>query len=153
MLFVIKVHITGYYSLVLQNSHENPTKHIEDMHRSLDLPVLSIAIRLSFVTKVTKEYVWRLVYWVGEKNSTQSGSQHMKLLVLSKFFFFLLTFCTRCYLQQNELSAAQTTEFNWLAGGETSHEGQLQLLVLCLSFCCGQFTNCLLSTIICRWNG
>lgn len=27
------------------------------MHRSLDLPVLSIAIRLSFVTKVTKEYV------------------------------------------------------------------------------------------------
>lgn len=60
------------------------------MHRSLDLPVLSIAIRLSFVTKVTKEYVWRLVYWVGEKNSTQSGSQHMKLLVLSKFFFFSL---------------------------------------------------------------
>lgn len=61
------------------------------MHRSLDLPVLSIAIRLSFVTKVTKEYVCggSFIGW-GEKNSTQSGSQHMKLLVLSKFFFFSL---------------------------------------------------------------
>lgn len=153
MLFVINVHITGYYSLVLQNSHENPTKHIEDMHRSLDLPVLSIAIRLSFVTKVTKEYVCggSFIGW-GEKFYPVRKPTH-EITRIIKVLFFLLTFCTRCYLQQNELSAAQTTEFNWLAGGETSHEGQLQLLVLCLSFCCGQFTNRLLSTIICRWNG
>lgn len=60
------------------------------MHRSLDLPVLSIAIRLSFVTKVTKEYVCGGSFIGWGKNSTQSGSQHMKLLVLSKFFFFSL---------------------------------------------------------------
>lgn len=46
------------------------------MHRSLDLPVLSIAIRLSFVTKVTKEYV--------------CGGSFIGWVVLSKFFFFSL---------------------------------------------------------------
>lgn len=48
----------------------------------------------------------------GEKEFYQVRKPTHEITLIIKVLFFLLTFCTQCYLQQNELSAAQTTEFN-----------------------------------------
>lgn len=104
--------------------------------------------------------------------SVKKSLHEITLITKQAGMILLLGFCTKFNVQQTELSATskkywcfynlrgktRTTEFNWLADEETSHEGQLQLSFTSLlsapsqsplSVCCKQFRNGLLYTLMC----